>query len=284
MRLLRCNRFRRAVKLRSSVAFSSSRRECCSRRRSAASARSRNSRTTRCPGFVEPRDANRSQRARSASYTRRETTENRGSWNFLNCLASRLYPQHPSGAVRSGQSRLFSRESTMKFAGARGITRSRMPLIAMLALAAFGMAGCDGDDGKDGAAGTPGAPGTPAQRAQKVLRVPRVLCLASRSRLSRAPCATATTRWRRLTRHMQFGDQGAFANFAVTPDVADLLVSFNVDRRWRAGDDFATFYRAYAWSDGTTRTTLTDEIIARPGRTCSLTTVTAPTASRSSMA
>ena len=49
----------------------------------------------------------------------------------------------------------------MKFAGARGITRSRMPLIAMLALAAFGMAGCDGDDGKDGAAGTPGAPGAP---------------------------------------------------------------------------------------------------------------------------
>jgi OmcA/MtrC family decaheme c-type cytochrome len=50
----------------------------------------------------------------------------------------------------------------MKFAGARGITRSRVPLIAMLALAAtLGLAGCEGDDGKDGAAGTPGAPGAP---------------------------------------------------------------------------------------------------------------------------
>ena len=49
----------------------------------------------------------------------------------------------------------------MKFAGARGITRSRVPLIAMLALAAtIGLAGCEGDDGLDGAAGTPGTPGT----------------------------------------------------------------------------------------------------------------------------
>ena len=48
----------------------------------------------------------------------------------------------------------------MKFAGARGITRSRVPLIAMLALAAtIGLAGCEGDDGKDGAPGAPGAPG-----------------------------------------------------------------------------------------------------------------------------
>jgi len=50
----------------------------------------------------------------------------------------------------------------MKFAGARGITRTRVPLIAMLALAAtIGLAGCEGDDGKDGLAGTPGTPGTP---------------------------------------------------------------------------------------------------------------------------
>jgi OmcA/MtrC family decaheme c-type cytochrome len=47
----------------------------------------------------------------------------------------------------------------MKFAGARGITRSRVPLIAMLALAAFGMAGCDGDDGRDGSDGSNGLPG-----------------------------------------------------------------------------------------------------------------------------
>ncbi len=48
----------------------------------------------------------------------------------------------------------------MKVAGARGITRSRVPVIAMLALAAtIGMAGCSGDDGKNGAPGTPGTPG-----------------------------------------------------------------------------------------------------------------------------
>ena len=48
----------------------------------------------------------------------------------------------------------------MKFAGARGITRSRVPLIAMLALAAtLGLAGCDGDDGADGAQGSAGPQG-----------------------------------------------------------------------------------------------------------------------------
>ena len=48
----------------------------------------------------------------------------------------------------------------MKFAGARGITRSRVPLIAMLALAAsIGLAGCEGDDGKDGATGPTGPSG-----------------------------------------------------------------------------------------------------------------------------
>ncbi len=47
----------------------------------------------------------------------------------------------------------------MKFAGARSITRSRVPLIALMALAAIGMAGCEGDDGKDGAAGPTGGTG-----------------------------------------------------------------------------------------------------------------------------
>ena len=38
----------------------------------------------------------------------------------------------------------------MKVAGARGMTRSRIPLIAMLALAAtMGLAGCDGDSVND---------------------------------------------------------------------------------------------------------------------------------------
>ena len=50
----------------------------------------------------------------------------------------------------------------MKSAGARGSTRTRVPLIALLALAAtIGLAGCEGDDGNDGTAGTPGTPGAP---------------------------------------------------------------------------------------------------------------------------
>src|SRR5690606_24267141 len=41
-------------------------------------------------------------------------------------------------------------ESSMRIAGARGITRSRVPLIAMLALAAtVGLAGCSGDSGRE---------------------------------------------------------------------------------------------------------------------------------------
>ena len=44
-----------AAKPRSSAACSNSRHECCWRRRSAASARSRNSRTIRCRGSAEPR-------------------------------------------------------------------------------------------------------------------------------------------------------------------------------------------------------------------------------------
>ena len=40
----------------------------------------------------------------------------------------------------------------MNIAGTRGITRSRVPLMAMLALAAtIGLLGCAGDDGRDGA-------------------------------------------------------------------------------------------------------------------------------------
>lgn len=48
----------------------------------------------------------------------------------------------------------------MKIAGAHGITRSRVPLIAMLALAAtIGLAGCSGDDGRSGATGPQGPGG-----------------------------------------------------------------------------------------------------------------------------
>ena len=47
----------------------------------------------------------------------------------------------------------------MKFAGARGTWRSRMPLIALMALAAIGMAGCENDDSDDGQTGPTGPTG-----------------------------------------------------------------------------------------------------------------------------
>jgi len=48
----------------------------------------------------------------------------------------------------------------MKIAGAQGVTRSRLPLIAMMALAAgIGLAGCDGDSVNDVAAGPTGPTG-----------------------------------------------------------------------------------------------------------------------------
>jgi hypothetical protein len=48
----------------------------------------------------------------------------------------------------------------MKIAGARGVARSRLPLIAMMALAAgIGLAGCDGDSVNDVAAGPSGPTG-----------------------------------------------------------------------------------------------------------------------------
>ena len=48
----------------------------------------------------------------------------------------------------------------MNTAGARGVARSRLPLIALLALAAtLGLAGCDGDSVNDVAAGPTGPTG-----------------------------------------------------------------------------------------------------------------------------
>jgi hypothetical protein len=149
----------------------------------------------------------------------------------------------------------------MKFAGAHGITRSRVPLIAMLALAgAIGLAGCEGDDGKDGAIGPTGPASTvpgptgptgpTGPAGQPVVQKPLESC---------AVCHDAGSVYAVDDAH-QVADQGAFADFAVAPDGADLVVSFSatVDG---APVTTATFYRAYTW-DGTARTTLNDEISA----------------------
>jgi len=47
----------------------------------------------------------------------------------------------------------------MNIAGARGMTRSRVPLLALMAMAAIGIAGCTGDDGKSGSPGPTGPTG-----------------------------------------------------------------------------------------------------------------------------
>ena len=47
----------------------------------------------------------------------------------------------------------------MNIAGARGMTRSRVPLLAMMAMAAIGLAACTGDDGKTGSPGPTGPTG-----------------------------------------------------------------------------------------------------------------------------
>lgn len=47
----------------------------------------------------------------------------------------------------------------MKFGTVRGMTRSRVPLLALMAMAAIGIAGCSGDDGKTGTVGPTGPTG-----------------------------------------------------------------------------------------------------------------------------
>ncbi len=123
----------------------------------------------------------------------------------------------------------------------------------------FGLAGCDGDDGAPGAGGPQGAPGAtgdpgptgPPGPAASVTPLESCGVCHSEGSFASAPAA-----------HAVF-DVGSFADFAVAPDVAvpaDLIVSFSatVDD---AAATAATFRRAYV-SDGTVRTSLTDEIEA----------------------
>ena len=121
---------------------------------------------------------------------------------------------------------------------------------------AFSLAGCEGDDGAAGTAGAPGTAGPPGPPGAEgppgdaVVTLPLESCSVCHSDGSYVSAPAA---------HEVF-DVGSFANFAVNPDGADLVVSFSttVDG---APATAASFYRAY-FSDGTTRTTLTDEITA----------------------
>ena len=132
--------------------------------------------------------------------------------------------------------------------------KTKMTLAATIVLAAFiGLAGCEGDDGAMGAAGTPGAPGAPGPIGPEgppgtVVTLPLESCAVCHGEGSFASAPAA---------HEVF-DMGSFDNFSVTEDGADLVVGFSATVDGAAATA-ASFYRAYFW-DGTTRTTLTDEI------------------------
>jgi len=155
----------------------------------------------------------------------------------------------------------------MKFASTRGITRTRVPLIAMLALAAtIGLAGCEGDDGKNGAAGAPGAPGVPGPVGPTGPAGPA------------GPGATIEPRESCGVCHGDGSAYGVAEMHAVNPDImisgltigpsatvpTDLVVSFNVKA---AGANFTTLTRITAAHrfDGTNRDDLTAVDAAFPG-------------------
>jgi len=157
----------------------------------------------------------------------------------------------------------------MRFSGTRGITRSRVPLIAMLALAAtLGLAGCEGDDGKDGAdgIGTPGAPGPAGPAGPAGPTGPAGPGVTAEARESCGVC------------HADGSAYGVAEMHAVNPDIAisgltigpsatvpaDLVVSFNVKAN---GANFTTLTRvsgAYRF-DGTNRDDLNAVDAAFPG-------------------
>ena len=135
-----------------------------------------------------------------------------------------------------------------------GLKRSTWSIF-VVSMLAFALVGCEGSDGATGAQGPAGADGADGQDGADGAGVgitPLESCGVCHSEGSFASAPAA---------HEVF-DVGSFADFAVTPDVADLLVSFSVtvDGAPATG---ATFRRAY-FSDGTARTSLTDEIELDP--------------------
>ncbi len=161
----------------------------------------------------------------------------------------------------------------MKFAGARGITRSRVPLIAMLALAAtIGLAGCEGDDGKDGLNGTNGTNGATGATGPVGPTGPTGPAGPT------GPSAKVEPRESCGVCHADGSAYGVAESHAVSPDIAisdlkiapsatvpaDLVVSFNVKA---AGANFTTFTRVSAAHrfDGTNRDDLTAVDAAFPG-------------------
>jgi len=132
--------------------------------------------------------------------------------------------------------------------------------ILIVSALAFTLGGCSADDGRDGAAGPAGPAGPtgddgatgPAGPGASITPLESCNVCHSDGSFASAPAA-----------HEVY-DVGSFADFAVTPNGADLVVSFSVTVNGPAATG-ATFYRAYA-SDGTVRTSLSTEINDNPDR------------------
>ncbi len=128
--------------------------------------------------------------------------------------------------------------------------------LAAIAVLGVSLAACSGDDGKNGADGAPGPEGPtgpagpegPAGPGASITPLESCNVCHSEGSVASAPAA-----------HQVF-DIASFADFAVTPDGADLVVSFSVTADG-APATAATFFRAYFF-DGVVRTTLTGEIEA----------------------
>ncbi len=157
------------------------------------------------------------------------------------------------------------------------LSASAWSLLVVTAFA-FALSGCEGDDGVDGSAGGAGPPGSDgiacwdlnangvgdpeedinndgvfdaadcAGAAANVTPLESCAVCHSEGSFASAPEAHAVY------------DIGSFSAFAVAPDGADLVVSFSAEADGAAATA-ATFRRAYT-SDGTVRTSLTDEIDA----------------------
>ena len=128
--------------------------------------------------------------------------------------------------------------------------------ILVVGAMAFALGGCSGDDGKDGADGNQGPAGPDGPAGPEGPPGPG----ASITPLeSCAVCHDDGSAVSAPAEHAVF-DVGAFANFAVNPDGADLVVSFDVTYDG-APATAASFYRSY-FSDGIVRTSLTSEIEA----------------------
>jgi hypothetical protein len=165
----------------------------------------------------------------------------------------------------------------MKFAGARGITRSRVPLIAVFALAAtLGLAGCEGDDGKDGAPGTPGtpgAPGTPGPIGPTGPTGPTGPVVGLEKPLeSCAVCHSDTSFVSAKAAHAITGN-ATFTAPVFTVVGADLQVAYNLKIDGVNATDYTTLSTFYRFASGV-RTELTGSTLA--GGTGGNYTVTIP--------